>query len=107
MTPTMPWLHILIGIATLLNSMLLAIQFFSMRSMVARREHQRLTERVTRLEERDTPGWPMVNELRGAIGTLGGDVKRLDARIEGLQSLLKRTEGALETLERHILKVEG
>jgi len=106
-TPALSWLHILIGLATLLNSILLVVQFLSMRSLVARQEHQKLSERVTRLEEREIPGWPVVNDLRTAMGALGGEIKRLDARLQGLESLLGRTESMVETLERHILKVEA
>lgn len=103
------WLQVLVVLASALNSILLLVEYVSMRSLVARTEHVKLCERVTRLEEADRagPGWTLVNQLRSELAGVGGDVKQLSARIDGMQQLLQRNESALETLQRHILKVEG
>ena len=92
-----------------LNSILLIIEYTSMRSMVARQEHVKLVERVARLEESDRagPGWSVLNDLRTSIGDFGGDLKEMRARVEGIESLLERNEAALSRLQSHILKVEG
>ena len=103
------WLQVLVVLISALNSVLLLIEYVSMRSLVARQEHQKLSERVTRLEEADKsgPGWNRINEISSWIDDLHGDVRELKAKVEGMKELLERNDKTLDTLQRHILKVEG
>jgi predicted nucleic acid-binding Zn-ribbon protein len=99
------WAPLLLSVV---NLAFYAVLWVVGKTLVSKRELDEVRTRVAHLEEvaESAPGWNALNDLKGRIAALDGDLKRLDAKIEGLRDLLANLQGTLDMVQQHLLEAE-
>lgn len=94
---------------SIINLAFYAVLWIVGKTLVSKRELDEVRARVAHLEEiaETAPGWGALDDLKTRLAELDGDLKALDAKIEGLRDLLANVQGTLEMVQQHLLEADS